>query len=152
MGAGHRCAIRGTFRVERAYRLIRLEFFVVIDIQSHVETNQGLSKQSKASTAMEISGSQVPRSTTRRMFLAYLPSFAGISIMVCHGGCVRDPRSDRAGDQRQFKVVATTGMIGDMLREICGESVEIVQLIQAGVDPHDSRRYCCDRSIRRGIS
>lgn len=56
--------------------------------------------------------------------------------MACHVGCVREPRSDGAGGQSKFKVVATTGMIGDMLRELCGGSVEIVQLIQAGVDPH----------------
>lgn len=108
----------------------------MINIQSHVETNPGLSKQSKASTAMEMSGSQVRRAATRRMFLATLPGFVSISIMVCHSGCDRDLRSEGAGDRRQFKVVATTGMIGDMLRELCGESVEIVQLIQAGVDPH----------------
>lgn len=110
----------------------------MIDTQSHVETNKGLSRVSKASAALEIeiSRAQVPRATTRRMFLASLPGFAAISIMVCHSGCDRRLRSEGAGDQRKFKVVATTGMIGDMLRELCGDSVEITQLIQAGVDPH----------------
>lgn len=38
--------------------------------------------------------------------------------------------------RKALRVVATTGMIGDMVRELGGSDFEIVQLIQAGVDPH----------------
>ena len=59
-------------------------------------------------------------------------------------GCVRRSSSDEISDESQagyqgrkpLRVVATTGMIGDMLRELGKEHFEIVQLIQAGVDPH----------------
>lgn len=34
------------------------------------------------------------------------------------------------------KVVATTGMIADLVKQIGGEQIELTQLINAGVDPH----------------
>ena len=43
-------------------------------------------------------------------------------------------------NQRQpgekIKIVATTGMIGDAVKEIAGEHADVVALMGAGVDPH----------------
>jgi len=38
--------------------------------------------------------------------------------------------------QDKPRIVATTGMIADVAREIAGESAEVAQLMGAGVDPH----------------
>ena len=36
----------------------------------------------------------------------------------------------------KLKVVATTGMVADMVRQIGGEQVELIQLMKSGIDPH----------------
>lgn len=35
-----------------------------------------------------------------------------------------------------YQVVATTGMVGDIVKEVAGEKAEVTNLIGAGVDPH----------------
>ncbi len=52
-------------------------------------------------------------------------------------GCGAESSSSR-GDvaARTVRVVTTTGMIADVVRNVGGERVEVVQLMAAGVDPH----------------
>lgn len=50
-------------------------------------------------------------------------------------GCAQESASD-SGKQDKPKVVATTGMIADVAREIAGEHADVEQLMGAGVDPH----------------
>ena len=54
-------------------------------------------------------------------------------------GCAR-PVSERqqAADfsERKMRVVATTNIIGDLVREIAGDQVELTTLMGPGVDPH----------------
>lgn len=52
-------------------------------------------------------------------------------LVGCNGSS--QPSSD--GDQR-LKVVATVGMVGDLVREIGGDNVEVIQICRTGVDPH----------------
>ncbi|MGI9240789.1 MAG: metal ABC transporter solute-binding protein, Zn/Mn family, partial [Verrucomicrobiales bacterium] len=44
-------------------------------------------------------------------------------------------RSEPGGDG-QLSIVATTGMVGDMVKAIGGDRVEIRELMGAGIDPH----------------
>lgn len=91
-------------------------------------------------------------SPSRRQWLRYLGILLGGTCANSWLGCVRnsgdftpehsqaDARTRRSPSGTQghppLRVVATTGMIGDMIRELGGENFQIVQLIQAGVDPH----------------
>lgn len=52
----------------------------------------------------------------------------------CLLGC--SAASDRTDKARKPRVVATTGMVADMVRSIAGDAVEVTQIMGAGVDPH----------------
>ena len=52
-------------------------------------------------------------------------------ILGCNGSQV--PSS---GGGQRLKVVATVGMVGDLVREIGGDHVEVTQICGTGVDPH----------------
>ncbi len=56
------------------------------------------------------------------------------SIVGCHK--VNDSKQRPNLDGRKARVVATTGMIADAVREIAGNEVEIISLIGPGGDPH----------------
>lgn len=80
---------------------------------------------------------------SRRHLLRYFGIMLGAACTNSLVGCVRsssdavsDDSKSEAQGRKPLRVVATTGMIGDMLRELGREHFEIVQLIQAGVDPH----------------
>lgn len=62
----------------------------------------------------------------RSLLLALFP-------IVLLAGCGAEARG--AGDGR-VRVVATTGMIADVAREVGGERVEVIALMGPGVDPH----------------
>ncbi|MFT5410568.1 MAG: manganese/zinc/iron transport system substrate-binding protein, partial [Verrucomicrobiales bacterium] len=53
----------------------------------------------------------------------------GLVLSSCGGG------DGQAGDGRLF-VVATTGMVGDMVQAIGGDEVDVKVLMGAGIDPH----------------
>ncbi|TWT98124.1 Periplasmic zinc-binding protein TroA precursor [Botrimarina colliarenosi] len=40
------------------------------------------------------------------------------------------------GAARKLRVVATTGMVADLVRNVAGDAVEVTQMMGAGVDPH----------------
>jgi manganese/zinc/iron transport system substrate-binding protein len=61
----------------------------------------------------------------------------GLAFVGCSGGtspttAAGDPRPDRA----KPLVVATTSMVGDIVRAVGGDRVDLVILIQPGTDPH----------------
>ncbi|MEQ8847579.1 zinc ABC transporter substrate-binding protein [Botrimarina sp.] len=52
-------------------------------------------------------------------------------------GCARQPgESVAATADGPLGVVATTGMVADLVREVGGDAVEVTQIMGAGVDPH----------------
>ncbi|QDV74225.1 metal ABC transporter solute-binding protein, Zn/Mn family [Botrimarina mediterranea] len=61
---------------------------------------------------------------------ALLAVVATISLLGCSAA------SDTADATRKPRVVATTGMVADMVRRIAGDAVEVTQIMGAGVDPH----------------
>lgn len=72
---------------------------------------------------------------TRRAFLSSLGfapviGFALSSLPGCRWSL------DRSRADSRVPVVATTGMIADLVRQIGGDHVHVTQLINAGVDPH----------------
>ena len=55
-----------------------------------------------------------------------------------YAGCARQPASEGAADfsDRKMRVVATTNIIGDLVRQVAGDQVELTTLMGPGVDPH----------------
>ena len=54
-------------------------------------------------------------------------------------GCSREDSSKPTIDEpenNKIKIVATVGMIADLVREVGGEHVQVTQLMGSGVDPH----------------
>jgi manganese/zinc/iron transport system substrate-binding protein len=74
-------------------------------------------------------------SQTRRAFLSTLgiAPVIGVALPLLPG-CQWS--ADNSRSDARVKVVATTGMIADLVRQIGGELVHVTQLINAGVDPH----------------
>ena len=77
-------------------------------------------------------------STNRRDFLKLSACSTGASVL---GGCTgrwtpEDSSGRDAARPTSLAVVATTGMIADMVRSIGGDAIRLTQLISAGVDPH----------------
>lgn len=72
---------------------------------------------------------------------SYLPWFV-LALLVLFIGCQNDDLSSTEdgdstlGDGGRLKVVATVGMVADVVREIGGERIELAQLMGPGVDPH----------------
>lgn len=60
-----------------------------------------------------------------------LTGIIGLLVILQISGC-----SSRGGGSGQKKVVATTGMIGDLVRNVGGGAVDLHELMGAGVDPH----------------
>jgi manganese/zinc/iron transport system substrate-binding protein len=55
--------------------------------------------------------------------------------LLCSVGCQRDDTASSGANARPL-VVATTTMIGDLVRQIGGDKVQLVTLMPAGTDPH----------------
>ena len=58
-----------------------------------------------------------------------------ILLLALASGC-QPSESSLPGDQGKFKIVATTGMIGDAALRIAGEHAVVESLMGPGVDPH----------------
>lgn len=71
--------------------------------------------------------------------------FAVVALLALAVGCRSEvaPRKTRAGDA-PIRAVATTGMIGDLVREIGGPEVQVADLFPPGVDPHTHRASLAD--------
>lgn len=68
---------------------------------------------------------------------------AAVALAACIAGCDRGgnlPDTTAAGDPRPDRerplVLCTTGMVADLVRAVGGDEVEVVALMQPGVDPH----------------
>jgi manganese/zinc/iron transport system substrate-binding protein len=51
-------------------------------------------------------------------------------------GCGSDSRGNVRKEPATLQIVATTGMVADLVRHVGGEQVNVVQLMGEGVDPH----------------
>lgn len=68
-------------------------------------------------------------------------------LLIAVFGC-QNSKSQPVASTR-LKVVATTGMVADLVRQIGGEHIEVEQLLTSGVDPHLYKANTDDvRSIR----
>lgn len=59
-------------------------------------------------------------------------------LLACAGaflGCTSKPAEKSAGGGK-LRVVATTGMVADLVRQVGGGTVQVDQIMGAGVDPH----------------
>lgn len=63
-----------------------------------------------------------------------LPLLLIFLICICFSSCQRPATQSTA--TKKLKVVATTGMVADMVRQIGGDQVQVEQLMSSGVDPH----------------
>lgn len=61
-----------------------------------------------------------------------LLSVAALAVAGCGGS-----DSDSGGDSQQVDVVVTTTQIGDWVREVGGDAVDVHQILQPNTDPHD---------------
>ena len=61
---------------------------------------------------------------------------AGLVLLLA--GCARTADSDGAADfsDRKMRVVVTTNVIGDLVRQVAGDAVDLTTLMGPGVDPH----------------
>ena len=87
--------------------------------------------------------------STRRTFTARLLNSALLAMAVVPTGC-RSTDWQTSDSLGRVRIVATTGMIADLVRHIGGDRVVVEQLINRGIDPH-LYRPCTDdvRSIVR---
>ncbi|MFB6279866.1 MAG: metal ABC transporter solute-binding protein, Zn/Mn family [Salinibacter sp.] len=71
---------------------------------------------------------------TRRCLLVPLVAL----LLLSFGGCARQADSGGAADftDRKMKVVVTTNIIGDLVRQVAGDRVTLTTLMGPGVDPH----------------
>jgi manganese/zinc/iron transport system substrate-binding protein len=58
---------------------------------------------------------------------------SAVALVVSLSGCAKAPEPAASG---KLRVVATTGMIGDLAARVGGERVEVTSLMGPGVDPH----------------
>jgi manganese/zinc/iron transport system substrate-binding protein len=59
---------------------------------------------------------------------------AGFLLAACLAGCGGEAGQNR--DDGRLEVVATTGQIGDLVRNVGGEDVAVTTLMGPGIDPH----------------
>ena len=68
--------------------------------------------------------------------LPLIPLAAALLLVI--GGCARQTGSGGAADftERKMNVVVTTNIIGDLVRQVAGDRVNLTTLMGPGVDPH----------------
>lgn len=78
------------------------------------------------------------RHITRRKILSLLAAVTAISVMSTEG------LVQKAHAKTKLSVVATTSMIGDAVRQVGGDRVQVTALMGPGVDPHAYRQTRSD--------
>ena len=68
--------------------------------------------------------------------LKQLPKILLLLFLIVLTGCASDASAQEPISERPIRVVATVGMVADVVRNIGGERVEVIALMTAGVDPH----------------
>ncbi len=67
----------------------------------------------------------------------YIMTFVALSLAVIVTGCTLDAQHESTPmGERTLNVLATTGMIADMAKNICGKRAQVTALMGPGVDPH----------------
>ena len=66
---------------------------------------------------------------------ALLAVLVTTSVLGCNAAS-KSADGPRADGPSKPRVVATTGMVADMVRSLAGDAVEVTQIMGAGVDPH----------------
>ena len=69
----------------------------------------------------------------RSVLAAIAASFVLLLVSACGDGA---GDGDAAGSEAPLAIVATTGMAGDIARNVAGERAEVTVLMGSGVDPH----------------
>jgi manganese/zinc/iron transport system substrate-binding protein len=82
---------------------------------------------------MEKSGQYYIRT---KLPLSIASQLVGLAILLFLTGCTSIVQADDDLSQRKVRVVATTGMIADAVRNVGGERVDASGLMGPGVDPH----------------
>lgn len=73
--------------------------------------------------------------------LRWCGAWMALALVGCGGGATARPEG------APLRVVATTAMIGDLVRSVGGERVEVTDLFKPGVDPHTYRPTTQDLAI-----
>lgn len=77
------------------------------------------------------------RAARRRLALAAGGGWVvALALAIGIAGCRERPASEATGRGPRLRVVATTGMVADLARNVGGERVEVEALIAPGIDPH----------------
>lgn len=65
-------------------------------------------------------------------------TIAASFVLLCAAGCDDAPRggAPTASSEKKLKVAATTTMIGDLVRSIGGDRIDLVVIMPPGTDPH----------------
>ena len=68
----------------------------------------------------------------------FRPDLWLVGLLLFTIGCTRTADSGGAADfsDRKMKVVVTTNVIGDLVRQVAGDAVDLTTLMGPGVDPH----------------
>ncbi|MFN9721096.1 MAG: metal ABC transporter solute-binding protein, Zn/Mn family [Planctomycetota bacterium] len=66
----------------------------------------------------------------------HLAMCLGFAAVFAFSGCRPDTNSNAAAQQDAVSVVATVGMVADLVRYVGGDQITVTQLMGAGVDPH----------------
>src|SRR5687767_9976392 len=61
---------------------------------------------------------------------------SAIALLSMIGGCKDSPNSSGSTATKKPRVVATTTFVGDLVRQIAGDRVDLQVIMPAGVDPH----------------
>jgi ABC-type Zn uptake system ZnuABC Zn-binding protein ZnuA len=93
-------------------------------------------------------GIEIARRSRMHRRLATLLAALALAIASCGGGGSGGAGDDPAGDGRLL-VVATTGILGDVVGEIVGEAGDVEVIIGPGVDPHDFQPSAADAALLR---
>lgn len=75
----------------------------------------------------------------RRFLFALAASLSLFGLNGCGENGAADHRSPSSGKDdspRRLKIVATTGMVADMVKHVAGDRGEVISLMGPGVDPH----------------
>ncbi len=66
------------------------------------------------------------------------PLFAFFGVVLVLAGCgrVEEAATPDFSEQSQIDIVATTGMVGDIVKNVGGDRVEVTTLMGPGIDPH----------------
>lgn len=67
---------------------------------------------------------------------ARLSAILTLLLAGCTGGTAAPAGKEDAGQETGYRIVATTAMVADIVREVAGEHAEVTSLMGTGVDPH----------------